>query len=180
MASEFSYELRVPKDRIAVIIGANGDVKKQLEHATNTSLSMDSQEGIAHFESDDALGLFACREIVRAIGRGFNPEIAQLLLKQDYGFELVMISEYAKSPADLLRLRGRVIGEGGKSRRVIEELTGCYICVYGKTVGIIGEFEALTGARRAVESLLAGSPHASVYKWLEIRRRELKRRELMS
>ncbi|MDO8661319.1 MAG: KH domain-containing protein, partial [Candidatus Woesearchaeota archaeon] len=112
--------------------------------------------------------------------RGFNPEIAQLLLKQDYGFELVMITEFAKNPDDLLRLRGRVIGEGGKSRRLIEELTGCYVCVYGKTVGIIGEFEALTGARRAVESLLAGSPHASVYKWLESRRRELKRRELMS
>ena len=179
MASEFTYELRVPKDRVAVIIGTSGATKKQLEKLTNTTLQIDSEEGVISIMSDDGLALFTAREIIRAIGRGFNPEIAQLLLKQDYGFELVTLNDYAKSPNDVLRLKGRVIGEGGKSRRIIEELTGCYVSVYGKTIGVIGEFESLTSARRAVESLLAGSPHATVYKWLEKRRKESKKREFM-
>ncbi len=177
MASEFSYEFRVPKDRIAVIIGTNGDTKNQLERATRTKLNIDSQEAIVSIEGEDAVTLFTTREIIRAIARGFNPEVAQLLLKQDYGFDLVPLTDYAKSPEDALRLKGRVIGEGGKARKVIEDLTGSHLCVYGKTVGLIGEFESLASARRAVESLLSGSPHATVYKWLERRRRELRKRE---
>ena len=51
--------------------------------------------------------------------------------------------------------------------------------VYGKTIGIIGECENSVIARRAVDSLLTGSTHANVYKWLEKNRRELKRKELM-
>ena len=179
MASEFSYELRVPKDRVAVIIGQNGSMKMRIERATNTSLSIDSNEGLVEITGEDALGLYTTREIIRAIGRGFNPDIALQLLKQDYGFELVPITNYAKTPGDALRLKGRVIGEGGKSRRTIEELTNCNLCVYGKTIAIIGEFEGLTSARRAIESLLAGSPHAAVYKSLERRRKEIKRRELI-
>jgi ribosomal RNA assembly protein len=49
--------------------------------------------------------------------------------------------------------------------------------VYGKTVGIIGRVEDLVYARRAVESLLGGSRHATVYGWLEKRRKEARLRE---
>ncbi len=69
------------------------------------------------------------------------------------------------------RLKGRVIGEGGRSRKTIEELTGSYISIYGKTICIIGEPEGAPNARRAVESLLKGSPHGNVYKWLEKQRK---------
>jgi len=77
----------------------------------------------------------------------------------------------------MLRLKGRIIGKDGKSRKIIESLTETYICVFGKTIGIIGEGEAASIARRAIESLLAGSPHSSVYKWLEKRNREIKQRD---
>lgn len=170
--TEYAYELKIPKERVAVLIGRQGEIKKQIERATKTRLDIDSAEGDVSISGTDALLLYTAREIVRAIGRGFSPDIALLLLKQDYGFEVLQLAPYAKTKADAERLRGRVIGEGGKSRKVIEELTDCFVSVYGKTVSIIGRVEDLPSARRAVESLLSGSRHATVYKWLERRRKE--------
>lgn len=177
---EYSYELRVPKNRVAVVIGKEGNVKKEIEEATKTKLNIDSKEGDVFVTGEDALGLYAAREIIKAIGRGFNPDIAKLLLKQDYVFEVVDVSEFVgKSKESMLRVKGRVIGKEGKSRRLIEELAECNISVFGKTISIIGLPESTANARQAIESLLRGSTHANVYKWLERRRRDLKRRAIM-
>ncbi len=177
---EYSYELKVPKNRVAVIIGKEGSVKKDIEESTKTKLNIDSKEGDVFVSGEDALGLYTAREIIKAIGRGFNPDIAKLLLKSDYVLEVVDVSEYVgKSKEAMMRLKGRVIGKEGKSRRLIEELAECSISVFGKTISIIGLPESVSNARQAVESLLRGSTHANVYKWLERRRRELKRRAVM-
>ena len=176
---EYSYELKVPKNRVAVIIGKGGTVKKDIEEATATKLTIDSNEGDVFVSGEDALGLYTAREIIRAIGRGFNPEIARLLLKPDYIFEVVDLREFVAKKDAMLRLKGRVIGKEGKSRRLIEELTECNISVFGKTISIIGEPESAASARHAVESLLRGATHANVYKWLERRRREMKRKSIM-
>ncbi len=176
---EYSYELKVPRNRVAVIIGKNGSVKKDIEEATKTKLSIDSKEGDVFVSGEDALGLYTAREIIKAIGRGFNPDIAKLLLKPDYIFEVVDLSEFVKSKEAMLRLKGRVIGKDGKSRMLIEELTECNISVFGKTISVIGLPESSANARQAIESLLRGSTHANVYKWLEKRRRDLKRRAMI-
>ncbi len=177
---EYNYELKLPKERIAVLIGKKGDVKRRIEEETKTEIKVDSKEGDVFIKGEDALNLFTAREVITAIGRGFNPEIAELLLKGDYGLEIIDITEFTgKSKSTMLRLKGRVIGKEGKSRRTIEELTECYITIYGKTIGIIGRPEDLANTRRAVESLLQGSPHANVYKWLEKRRRDTKRKEII-
>lgn len=179
MADEYSYELKIPNERVAVLIGKNGEVKKSIEADTKTKIKVDSREGDIFIYGKDALGLYTCREVVRSIGRGFNPDIAKLLLKQDYTFELISLSEYAgKSKNTALRLKGRVIGREGKSRKLIEDLSEAYISVYGKTIGIIGSPEEASMAKKAVESLLSGSTHANVYKWLEKKRRELKKRKI--
>jgi len=175
---EFSYELRIPKERVAVLIGKKGEMKRAIEHDTKTKIQVNSEEGEIRLRGKDALLLYLAREIIRAIGRGFNPDIAKQLLKSDYAFELITISDYARTSRDLIRLRGRVIGEGGKSRRTIEELTETTICVFGKTAGIIGPGDQISDARRAIENLLSGSTHAHVYKWLEKRRRQKRRREI--
>ncbi len=119
-------------------------------------------------KGDDGLKLYTAREIVRSIARGFNPKIALLLLKTDYALEIIDMKEIAgKSKNTLMRLKGRVIGKGGKSREEIERLTDCHISVYGKTVGIIGETVQVAVARKAVAMLLQGSMHKTVYRFLE-------------
>jgi|SRR3989338_578536 len=176
MAEEYSYELKIPRERVAVLIGKSGETKRSIEDSTDTKIKVDSKEGDIFIYGKDALGLYACREIVVSIGRGFNPDIAKLLLKQDYILEVIPLNDFmGKSRNTLLRLKGRIIGKEGKSRRQIEELSEAHVCVYGKTVGILGLPESASMAKKAVESLLRGSTHANVYKWLEKRRRELKR-----
>ncbi|MEK6822549.1 MAG: KH domain-containing protein [Nanoarchaeota archaeon] len=176
--AEFVYELKIPKDRVPVLIGTKGETKKQLEAMTRTKIQVDSKEGDVTISGKDPLTLYTTREINAAIGRGFSPDRAQTLLRQENGFELINLRDYAKSDNDLIRLRGRVIGEDGKSRRVIEELTGVYMSVYGKTIAMIGDLEGLPIARRAIEAILAGSRHASVYRWLENQRKKLRQQQL--
>lgn len=174
---EFSYELKIPKDRIAVIIGPKGATKKELQEQTRTKINVDSKEGDVQLIGRDSLALFALREVIKAIGRGFNPEIATLLLKQDYVLEVVDITEYNRQKTHIQRLRGRVIGADGKARVTLERLTETFIVVYGKTISIIGNTERSLLARRAVETLLEGSTHASVYKWLEKQGKQLRKKE---
>lgn len=167
----FVFQLKVPKDRIAVFIGEKGVTKRKLQDYLNVRMDIDSREGEVTLISQDSFKLYIAKDVVKAIARGFNPEIAQLLLKQDYVFELIDVSDYVSSKEGIQRLKGRVIGVQGKSRTAIEHLTECFVSVYGKTVAIIGETTKASIAKRAVESLLGGSQHAGVYKWLEKQRR---------
>jgi len=174
---EFCYGLKIPKDRIAVLIGKRGKVKKEIEALTDTKINVNSKEGDVFISGEDALNLYNAREMVKAISRGFNPEIAKLLLKQDYALEILEIEKYAKTN-NLERVRGRLIGTGGKARTTIESMTECYISIYGKTVSIIGAVEKVLLARKALEGLLRGAKHGNIYKWLEKRKKEMMQKEM--
>lgn len=170
----YRNEIKIPKDRIAVLIGASGSIKKQIEEETGSKLIIDSEEGDVFIEGEDSIGIMIARNIVHAIARGFNPEIANFLIKPDYTFEIISMADYAgKSKNIMERLKGRVIGMRGKARANLENLTETHISVYGKTIAIIGEISRAALAKKAVEGLLEGSSHATIYKKLEKRRREL-------
>ncbi len=177
---EYSHDLRIPKERIAILIGTKGEVKKEVEEQTKCKIEVDSKEGDVTITSKDAVEIVTAREVVKAIGRGFNPEIAYQLLKPNYMLEIIDIQDYVgKSKKDEIRVKGRIIGTEGKSRKVIEDLTDTYISVYGKTIAIIGEIDHIGLTRRAIESLLAGSPHSTIYAWLEKQRKNLRVRDMM-
>ncbi|MBT3298442.1 RNA-processing protein [archaeon] len=169
---QFAYQIKIPEERVAVLIGTAGNVKNEIEKETGSNLDI-SAEGDVQITGSDALNLFVTREIVRAIGRGFNPEYALELLKQDYVLEIMSLKDIAgKSQKTMERLKGRVIGRGGKSRDKIESMTNCNITVYGKTIGIIGETSDVSLARQAVAMLLQGSMHKTVFKFLEDKLKE--------
>ena len=120
--TEYSYELKIPKDRVAVLIGKEGEVKKGIEDETKSKIKIDSKEGDIFVSGEDALGLYTCRELVLAVGRGFNPDIAKLLLKQDYVLEIVNLNEYAgKSKNTALRLKGRTLSQSTRFRSNVAE-----------------------------------------------------------
>jgi ribosomal RNA assembly protein len=172
--TEYSHDLKIPKDRVGVLIGPKGETKKELEQLSKSHLDIDSETGEVIVTGTDPILLFSMRDVIKSIGRGFNPDIAKLLLKQDYSLDLIDIYDFAKTKNDVLRLKGRVIGSEGKSRRTIENLCEVYISVYGKTLAVIGESSNVSLARKAIESLLSGSPHSSVYKFLEKSRRKMR------
>jgi len=174
---QFAYDIKVPKERIAVIIGEKGEKKRELESALGVQMRVDSEEGDVSLSGADAVALFTAREVIKAIARGFNPEIAKQLLKTDYLLEVINIGDYATGKNQMIRLKGRVIGENGRSRTTIEELAEVSVSVYGKTISIIGETENVTAAKRSVDALLTGAPHSTVYRLLEKLRRERKRNQ---
>jgi len=175
---KFRYELRIPRDRIAVLVGNGGETKRRIESETKSTLAIDSKEGDVFLEGKDVVELVTARDIVQAIGRGFNPEIALLLLKSDYMFEMIPLTDYSRHKNHQLRMKGRVIGKDGKTRQLIEFYTETHLVIYGKTVGLIGEAERCAIATRAVTMLLEGSPHSAVYKWLEKKRKAFTQQEL--
>ena len=162
-----TQDVKIPKERIAVLIGEKGTIKRRIEKKAKVTLEIDSKEGDVIIEGD-SLGVYETVNVVKAIGRGFNPNVAELLFNEKYAFELIDIIEFTgKSEKKRTRMKGRLIGEGGKSRKYIEKITETHIVVYGKTVAIIGELESVGLAKQALEMLLEGSPHASVFRWLE-------------
>jgi len=168
-------EVRVSQDRVGVLIGKGGATKKSLEEKTGARVTVDSKEGMVTVDGEDAEGVISAAEVVRAIGRGFSPERAFLLLgENDLILDIIELSAIADTPQQMDRIRGRVIGKDGRSREQIEDMTGTAISVHGKTVAIIGAVEPVKTARTAVEMLLNGVPHETVFSFLDRKKREAK------
>ena len=168
-------EIKIAGNRVGVLIGKSGSVKKELEEKTCTSISIDSKEGSVTLEGENAPLLLRGIEVVQAINRGFSPERAFMLLEdEDLLLDVIDLSGLTDSPRQLDRLRGRIIGKDGRSREQIEHMTQCEISVFGKTVAIIGLPEHIKIARSALDMLLQGLPHEMVFSFLERKRRELK------
>ena len=167
-------DLRVPKDRIAIIIGEKGKIKYRVEKKTNTIIDINSKEGDVIITGDDGLNVLMAKNVIQAISRGFNPVIAERLLQDDMHFELIDMSKYSRTKNDLKRVKARVIGSDGKARKMLENLTNTSIVIYGKTVGIIGHISEVDLARRALGSLLNGSKHGNVYAMVDRERKKVK------
>lgn len=168
--------VRVPLDRVGALIGPGGKVKAQLERRSRVRLNIDSQTGsveIVERGNTDPLKALQAEEVVRAIGRGFSPENAQALFSEEMFLAVLDLREYTGSrPTRQRQVRGRVIGEKGRTRKMLEELTGCHLAIQGNTVAIIGDLDSVDVAKRAVDMLLAGSEHSTVYSFLERKRRQ--------
>ncbi|HYB78099.1 MAG TPA: KH domain-containing protein, partial [Thermoplasmata archaeon] len=134
---------RVPEDRVAVVIGPGGRTRKEIAVATSTSIVVDAEEGEVCVAGPDTdpMGVLKARDIVVAIGRGFSPERAMRLLKENtfLGVLDIKLATGHHEKEALRRIRSRVIGTRGRARARIEELSGCSVSVYGSTVALIGE-----------------------------------------
>jgi ribosomal RNA assembly protein len=176
------YE-KIPLDRIGVLIGREGSTKKEIEEKTKTILTIDTQTGAVIIEpaspNTSALDLIKAQNIVRAIGYGFSPERAFRLLEEDQILEVIDVRQYVgDKPNHIKRVLGRIIGEEGKARRVLEELTGTYISVYEHYVAIIGDYETANIAKRAIEMLIEGRMHSTVYRYVDREMFTLRRRRM--
>ena len=174
----FEKLVRIPIDRIGVIIGKSGKTKRQIEKKCNVTLNIDSETGevmITSKKIDGNISPFKAVEIVIAMGRGFSPENALRLLYGENSLHIIDLREFGgKSPDQIERIKGRIIGENGTARLNMENLTNANISVYGRTVGIIGEPNQLRLAVDAISSLSNGSMHGPVYSKLEAARRREK------
>ena len=172
---------RVPKDRIAVLIGAKGSTMKSIREACGCQdLFINSETGDVEVTwgqpgSYDPVKAMKLPDVVKAIGRGMAPIAAIRLFDDQHFFEMVDLRDFVgKRSNQQRRVRSRIIGSQGKVRKLIENLTDTEITIYKSTVVIIGEQEGLFAARQAIEMLAGGSEHGSVLGYLEKDRRKAK------
>lgn len=175
--------IRIPKERVGILVGPEGTVKAYIEKKLNVKLNIDSEGSISIVLLEDAPDpsmLLKAKDVVTAIGRGFSPETAfRLIRNEDDIFDMVDLRLiFGRSESDMKRIKGRIIGTEGKTRRLIEELSEADVVVYGHTVAIIGSFEQADIARNAVQMIIEGCQHHSVYKYLQRKRSELKKQKL--
>ncbi len=167
---------RIPDDRVGVLIGPGGRTRRDISRRTGVEVRVDAGEGEVCLDGPDTdpISVMKARDVVLAIGRGFSPERALRLLKENtfLGILDIKFTTGHHEKAALRRIRSRVIGTRGRARSRIEELSGCYVSVYGATVALIGDQDQLERATRAVELLLKGSEHSTVFHFLARMRRD--------
>ena len=178
----FEKLIRIPNDRIAVLIGKSGNVKLKIEQSCHISLDIDGDTGevlIKSMGDVEKIQPFKAMEIVTAIGRGFSPENAMTLLQGENTLHVIDLREFVgKSNANIERIKGRIIGESGRARRNMENLTNTHISVYGKTVSIIGDSSKLRLAVDAISAISSGGMHGAVYDKLEAANRKTKQEKM--
>ena len=172
---------RVPKDRIAVLIGAGGSTAKSLRNSAGCKeLNIDSVTGEVEVYwgevgSYDPIKAMKLPNVIKAIGRGMAPKAALRLFDDQHFFEMVDLRDHVgKRSNQQRRIRARIIGSEGKIRKMIEHHTGAEISIYKSTVVLVGEGYGLSSARQAIEMLASGSEHGTVLKFLERERKKMR------
>ena len=181
---ETKVSTTIPLERLGALIGKDGSTKTTIEQAFKARLMVQSENGIVEIipsaGSDDPTTILRARDVVIAIARGFSPHRALKLIDDDIVLDIIDLREtFGRNERDIARLKGRVIGREGKIRRLIEEMTNAQVSVYGHTIAMIGDFETVNAAREAIELLLKGKQHSTVYKLLRKIKSESKRRETL-
>jgi len=149
-------KIRIPKKRIPFLF----EKKREIEEATNTRIKLNDEITL----EGDCIELMDVNKIIKAVGRGFPVDTALELTDEKKNLCIISLPYDRKK---LKRIKSRIIGTGGRSRKKIEKLTFTYISVYGKTVSIIGKYDNVDIAREAIEKLIRGSPHSNVYRFIE-------------
>ena len=164
----FQHLIKIPDDRIGVLIGKKGQVKHEIEDKCKVQIEIDSQNGDAIVSSATAempeMQQFRRRDNF-GHSRGFSPQRAYRLLDdEELMLQIIDLKEYTgKSSNAMDRIKGRIIGQGGKARKTIEELSGAYVSVSGHSVALIGKYEEVRLANDAVTMILKVSTQNSLY-----------------
>jgi ribosomal RNA assembly protein len=175
--------VRIPRERVGILIGPEGKTKTEIENRLGVKLDVDSEGSVTIILTENARDpsmLLRAKDLATAIGRGFTPETAfRLIRNEDDIFDMVDLRlVFGRSESDIRRVKSRIIGADGKTRKLIEELSEADVVVYGHTVGIIGSFEEADTARNAIQMIIDGCQHHTVYKYLQRKRTELKKEKM--
>jgi len=154
--------IRISQKRKA-LFKKNEGIKREIEKLTDTKIESNDEISI----EGETFNVFQTKQVLKAFGRGFDVKDCLYLLEDDYGLEVINLTEFTKSRKRLKILKGRIIGTGGKTKEYIEKFTEVKLSVLGKTVSIIGEWEKISIAKEAVMKILRGCTHKTLYRWLE-------------
>ena len=171
--------VRIPQNRIGILIGPKGATKKELEKTFGVSITVD-EEGCVVICGEDGLGLWIASKAVKGIARGFNLESVKELAKEDYDLIVINLeNSIGKKSKNIERYKARIIGQGGKTKKYIESITSVNICLFGKTVSIIGRNQDIHNANEAIGIILDGAEIKTLYAFLHKVKAEKEESELL-
>ncbi len=163
--------VKIPNERVKVLFGEEGNTLKKIEKKCKVKIII-AAEGEIEIDGE-AEDVFFARDVVKAIGRGFIPDIALRLIGSDYGLYVIPLKEVTGSDKAMTRLKGRVIGENGRIKGQIEQATDSFLSIYGNTVSVISRIDTMEYAKEAITMLLDGARHTTVLGYLAKTRREI-------
>lgn len=153
----------IPKERLRRLKQDRGLVSR-VEKLCNCKIGIDAENEFVEV-SGEAYGEYTVKNIVYAFGRGFEMELACKLAEMDYYFSSINLDEALSSEKRIKQVKARIIGESGRTKTYIEQVSGAKISVYGNTVSFIGRIEEINEAETAVNTLIdGGAPQACVHK----------------
>jgi len=167
--------LDIPQERIGVLIGRNGEVKKRLEAEMGVKIHIQPDGPVkVEYSTDNPEVYFKLKKISDAISSGFSGKDALRLLDDDVVLKKIDLRDFANESSKRMKiLKGRIIGSGGKVWKKIEKLADVKIAIYKYNVGIIGSEENCEIAFQTILKILEGSQFSTVFRYLENKRKAL-------
>lgn len=165
--------IHIPTERKSLL---RENFLKEIEK--NLDVKINVIEENIEIEGENGYNLLRAKETLEAFCFGFDEEDCKNIYKRNYKFETINIKDFLinKDNKDRLReLKGRVIGKGGKFKRNLEEFTKSKIIISRNTIGFIVSEENLSLVKNAIEMILAGKKHSTVYKFIQ---KELEKRKI--
>jgi ribosomal RNA assembly protein len=154
--------IKIPQER-KEILKKDSKIKQNIEEFTGTKIEVNDDVSI----EGESFNVFQTKNVLKAFGRGFDVNNCLYLLEDEYGLEIIDLSEFTKSKERMTTLKGRIIGTGGKTRKYIEKYADVKTSIFGKTVSIIGKWDKINIAKEAIMKIIQGCTHKTLYRWLE-------------
>lgn len=143
-----------------------GELRKnqaQLEEKLGVTIKIQGKKVI--FEGSP-VNEYTASAVLDAVSFGFSVKEALTLCTDTISFRRIPIREFTRRK-NLKDVRSRLIGREGKTRRTIEEISGCSVIISESAVGIIGNASAIDDATQAIIRIIKGAKQANAYRLLE-------------
>jgi hypothetical protein len=147
--------VRAALERAGAVVEVDGQTSLRVRAPQELFVRVGDVLRLAHFGADRRL-------------------LAEYLEKDEYYSE-VTVGEEGK--VRVYSTMGRLIGTSGSTKKKIEELSATKLLFSDSAVAIVGNYEGVEIARRAIEEIIKGKPQSSVVAGMAKRFEAIKRKE---
>lgn len=159
-------------------IKKNESILREAESSTSSQVIIDERNMVALIQGkEEKSDVLKIRDFIIALDNCVDEYTALDIIKRDYMLYLIDLRNIF-SKDDVRRVLARVIGEGGKIKSRISEITGCSIIINEPNIILIGGYEDVEYAKQAIQIIVDGSPYTKLFKYLEKVRREKELKEI--